>query len=532
MLKRFILSLIAITASLLSQNFEYDYLIKGARIVDGSGAPWFKGDAAIKGDKIVAVDFKLDEKKASKVINAEGLYLVPGFIDIHSHARGGLSLDPAMENVIRQGVTTVIEGNDGSSPLPLSAYFAELEKLPLGANIGFFVGHGSVRDSVMGWENRKAMPEEIEKMKKIVEDAMKEGAFGLSTGLIYPPGSFGDTDEIIELAKVASKYGGIYITHMRNESNKIMEAIEEAIRIGKEAKIPAQITHHKIVGRANWGMSLKTLLRIERAREEEGVDITPDQYPYTATHTGITVLIPGWTMEGGNDSLLKRLNDPKLREQIKQGIIENMKSDRGSGDPANIQIGSCRWKPEYQGKTLAQILRERGVEPNFENSAELVIEIVKNGGAMAIYHSLNEDDLQRIMRFPWTMHASDGGVAKPGVGFPHPRTYGTFPRVIARYVRNLGLLTLEEAIRKMTSLPAWRLKIFNRGMIRTGYYADIVVFDYEKFEDKATFENPHQYAEGVVYLWVNGVLTIEDGKLTGKAGGRVIKRESFEFPQN
>lgn len=526
MLKRFILFLIATTSFLLSQNFEYDYLIKGARIIDGSGAPWFKGDVAIKGDKIVAVDFKLDEKKASKVINAEGLYLAPGFIDIHSHARGGLSLDPTMENVIRQGVTTVIEGNDGSSPLPLREYFAQIEKLPLGANIGFFVGHGSVRDSVMGWENRKATAEEIEKMKKLVEDAMIEGAFGLSTGLIYPPGSFGDTDEIIELAKVASKYGGIYITHMRNESNKIMDAIEEAIRIGKEAKIPVQITHHKIVGRANWGMSLRTLLRIERAREEEGVDITLDQYPYTATHTGITVLIPGWAMEGGNDSLLKRLKDPKLREQIKKGIIENMKSDRGSGDPANIQIGSCRWKPEYQGKTLAQILKERGVEPNFENAAELVIEIIENGGAMAIYHSLSEDDLQRIIRFPWTMHASDGGVAKPGVGFPHPRTYGTFPRVIARYVRSFGLLTLEEAIRKMTSLPAWRLKIFNRGMIRPGYYADIVVFDYEKFQDKATFENPHQYADGVVYLWVNGVLTIENGKLTGKTGGRVIKRES------
>ncbi len=509
---------------LVSQDFEYDYLIKGARIIDGSGAPWFIGDVAIKGDKIVDVGFNLDDKKSKKVIEAEGLYLAPGFIDIHSHARSGLIFDPTMENVLRQGVTTVIEGNDGSSPLPLSIAFSEFEKLQLGANIGFFVGHGSVRDSVMGWENRKATREEINKMKKIIEDAMKEGAFGLSTGLIYPPGSFGDTEEIIELAKVASKYGGIYITHMRSESNKIMEAIEEAIRIGKEAKIPVQITHHKIVGQANWGMSLKTLLRIERAREEEGVDITLDQYPYTATHTGITVLIPGWAMEGGNEKLLERLKNPELRSLIKQGIIENMKSDRGSGDPANIQIGSCRWKPEYQGKTLKQILEERKVEPSFENAAELVIEIVENGGAMAIYHSLNEDDLQRIMRFPWTMHASDGGVAKPGMGFPHLRTYGTFPRVIARYVKELGLLTLEEAIRKMTSLPAWRLKIFNRGMIRPGYYADIVVFDYKKFKDKATFENPHQYAEGVIYLWVNGVLTIDKGQLTGKTGGRILKR--------
>ncbi len=510
-----------------AQDFEYDYLIHGARIIDGSGAPWFVGDVAIKGDKIVAVGYKLDRKKAKNFINAEGLYLAPGFIDIHSHARGGLLSDPTMENVLRQGVTTVIEGNDGSSPLPLSVAFSEFGKLPLGANIGFFVGHGSVRDSVMGWENRKATRDEINRMKKIVEDAMKEGAFGVSTGLIYPPGSFADTDEIIELCKVASEYGGIYITHMRSESNKIMEAIEEAIKIGKEAKIPVQITHHKIVGRNNWGMSVKTLLRIERAREEEGVDITLDQYPYTATHTGITVLIPNWAMEGGEESLRERLKNPELRALIKQGIIENMRSDRGSGDPANIQIGSCRWKPEYQGKTLAQILKERGLEPNFENAAELVIEIVQNGGAMAIYHSLSEDDLQRIIRFPWTMHASDGGVAKPGMGFPHPRTYGTFPRVISRYVKELGILTLEEAIRKMTSLPAWRLKLFNRGMIRPGYYADIVIFDYKKFKDKATFDNPHQYAEGVVYLWVNGVLTIEKGELTGKTGGRILRRGEF-----
>lgn len=509
------------------QDFEYDYLIHGAKIIDGTGAPWFVGDVAIKGDKIVAVDYKLDKKKAKNFINAEGLYLAPGFIDIHSHARGGLLFDPTMENVIRQGVTTVIEGNDGSSPLPLSVAFSEFGKLQLGANIGFFVGQGSIRDSVMGWENRKATRDEINKMKKIVEDAMKEGAFGISTGLIYPPGSFADTEEIIELCKVASEYGGIYITHMRSESNKIMEAIEEAIEIGKKAKIPVQITHHKIVGRSNWGMSVKTLLRIERAREEEGVDITLDQYPYTATHTGITVLIPNWAMEGGNDSLIERLKNPMLRSLIKQAIIENMQSDRGSGDPANIQIGSCRWKPEYQGKTLAQILKERKLEVNFENAAELVIEIVQNGGAMAIYHSLNEDDLQRIMRFPWTMHASDGGVAKPGMGFPHPRTYGTFPRVISRYVKELGILTLEEAIRKMTSLPAWRLKLFNRGMIRPGYYADIVIFDYNKIKDKATFENPHQYAEGVVYLWVNGVLTIENGKLTGKTGGRILKRGEF-----
>jgi dihydroorotase/N-acyl-D-amino-acid deacylase len=524
MLKKVLSLLFSLSLSLLSQSYEYDYLIKNARIIDGTGAPWFIGDVAIKGDKIVEVGYELDKNKAKEVINAKGLYLAPGFIDIHSHARGGLVFEPTMENLLRQGVTTVMEGNDGSSPLPLRIAFEEFGKLQLGVNIGFFVGHGSVRDSVIGWENRKATKEEIERMKEIVEEAMKEGAFGISTGLIYPPGSFGDTEEIIELAKVAGKYGGIYITHMRSESNKIMEALEEAIKIGKEAKIPVQITHHKIVGRANWGMSLRTLLRIERAREEEGVDITLDQYPYTATHTGITVLVPGWAQEGGVEKLIERLKNPELRNLIKQGIIENMKSDRGSGDPNNIQIGSCRWKPEYQGKTLSQILIEKGLEPSFENSAELVIEIIENGGAMAIYHSLSEEDLQRIIRFPWTMHASDGGVAKPGMGFPHPRTYGTFPRVIARYVKELGILTLEEAIRKMTSLPAWRLKLFNRGLIRPGFYADIVVFDFEKFKDRATFENPHQYAEGVVHLWVNGVLTIKDGDLTGKTGGRILKR--------
>jgi dihydroorotase/N-acyl-D-amino-acid deacylase len=523
------LSLLLLLALLNScvYNERYDYIIDDVRIIDGTGSPWFIGDVAIKGDRIAKVDRHIDTDKARYVIKAEGLYLAPGFIDIHSHARRGLKRHPIMENIIRQGVTTVIEGNDGSSPLPLGKYMREIEKLDLGANIGFFVGHGTIRDSIIGWENRKPTPEELERMKELVEQAMKDGAFGISTGLIYPPGTFADTEEIIELAKVVARYGGIYITHMRDEASKVLNSIEETIRIGREAKIPVQVTHHKVVGKINWGLSTKTLSLIQRAREVDGVDITIDQYPYTATQTGIYVLVPNWAKVGGIDSLKRRLIDTKMREKIKEGIIQNIIGDRGGGDPSNIQIARCRWNTEYEGLTLADILERRGIEPNPENAAELVIEIIQNGGASAVYHCLSEEDVKQIMRFPWTMHASDGGVYKPGWGHPHPRSYGTFPRVLSRYVRKLGVLQLEEAIRKMTSLPAWRLGLLDRGLIRPGFVADLVIFDYERIQDKATFKQPHQYADGILYLWVNGVLTIENGKLTGKTGGKVLRSSKY-----
>jgi len=268
---------------------------------------------------------------------------------------------------------------------------------------------------------------------------------------------------------------------------------------------------------------VETLDRIQQARDEEGIDVTLDQYPYTATQTTILALIPNWAEAGGMEALRRRLRDPNLRASIRAEIIDLLENERGGGDPARVQISGCPWNRAYEGKTLADILRERGEAPTVENAADLVIEMVLQGNVRAIYHALHEDDVVRIMQFPWTMHASDGGLARPGWGHPHPRYYGTFPRVIARYVREKGVLRLEEAIRKMTSLPAWRLGLWDRGVLRPGAVADVVVFDYGRMRDRATFENPHQYAEGVVYLWVNGVLTIDRGRLTGQTGGRVLR---------
>lgn len=508
------------SAKQLGQTQPYDLLIRNGRIVDGTGAAWFRADIALRGDTIAASG-KLDGSTAKRIIEANGQIVAPGFIDTHSHARRTIFEEPKAENYIRQGVTTAIEGPDGSSPLPLKPFFDRLVATHIAINMGALVGQGSIREKVIGLANRRATPEEIEKMKVLTKEAMEQGALGLSTGLFYVPGNYTPTEEVIELAKVAGRMGGIHTSHMRDEAANVLKSVEETIAIGERGGLPTQITHHKIIGKNNWGRSVDTLRLVAEARAR-GVDVTIDQYPYTASSTGLVALLPQWSQEGGQREIVKRLNDPPTRAKIKAAVIENIKFDRGGGDPKNVYIARCSWDPSLEGKNLAEITKARGRSTSFEDAAETTLELVSRGGASAIFHAINEDDLVRILKDPLTMVASDGGVEIPGRGVPHPRSYGTFARVLGLYVREKRVLSLEDAVRKMTSLPAARFGLQDRGVLRPGMKADIVVFDPERVRDKATFANPHQYAEGVSYLIVNGAVVLDNGKMTEARPGQVL----------
>ncbi len=511
----------SLVLQLNAQAPTYDLIIRGGRIVDGTGNAWFRGDIAINGETIAAIG-KLDNTTAKRVIVAQDLIVAPGFIDIHSHSRDAILSVPNAENAIREGVTTVIDGNDGSSPLPFKPFFDKLTQARIAINFGLFVGQGTIRGQVLGNVDRKATPEEIEKMKALVRQAMEDGSFGLSTGLFYVPGNYTPTEEVIELAKVAGQMGGMHISHMRNEAADILKSIAETIAIGEHGGLPTQVSHHKIIGKGNWGKSADTLKMIAEARAR-GVDVSIDQYPYTASSTGINALLPQWAQEGTRADVLKRLNDPATRARIKAAIVESIKFDRGGGDAKNVVIAACGWDHSLEGKSLADITRERGRSASFEDAAETAMEIVAKGSASAIFHAINEDDIARIMQNPLTMVASDGGVVVFKSGAPHPRNYGTFARVLGIYVREKHVLGLEEAIRKMTALPATRLKLYDRGILRPGLKADIVVFDAATVRDRATFAEPHQYADGFSYVIVNGGVVLDNGKMTEARPGQIVK---------
>jgi len=512
------LILLGFCAGLSGQT--YDLLIRNARIVDGAGNPWYRGDIGVRGDSIAAIGRNLPGA-AEKTIAAGEKIVAPGFIDIHNHSRDAIFDRPEAENQLRQGITTIIEGNDGGGALPLAPHFDELRQTKLGVNYASFVGHNAVRSQVIGLEDRLATPEELDKMRALVDQGMRDGAMGLSSGLFYLPGAFAPTEEVIELAKVAAKYGGMYISHMRDEGDGVVESVAETIRIGEEGGLPTQITHHKPMGTTNWGASKKTLALVDEARAR-GVDVTIDQYPYKASQTGHSALFPAWALEGGRDSLLERLEAPEQRQKIKDVIAWKIEFNRGGGDPKNIQFSTCEFDATLNGKTLADATRAAGREVTFANAAETAIEIQVAGGCSNVYHSISEEDVERILRHPATMVASDGGIRRMGEGVPHPRSYGTFPRVLGRYVRERGVITLEDAIRKMTSLPAGRLRLFDRGLLRPGMKADIVIFDPETVIDKAEFGKPHQYAEGFSHVVVNGEVVIDDGELTATRPGRVL----------
>ncbi len=514
--------------TVFAQIPEFDILVTGGRVLDGSGNPWFVADVGIRGDSIAAIG-NLGAARAKVRIDAKGLVVAPGFIDIHNHGGRNIFRVPTAENYVRQGATTLIEGNDGGSPLPLGLHLDKLAALPKSINIGYFVGQGSLRGQVIGLANRAATAAEVAAMRELAAKAMLEGALGLSTGLFYVPGNFSSTAEIIEIAKVVGAMGGMHISHMRNEAAEVLESVRETIRIGEEGGLPTQVTHHKIIGKANWGRSAETLKLIDEARAR-GVDVTVDVYPYTASSTGTAALFPRWALEGGQAALEERLSAAASRSRIKAAIVENIKIDRGGGDAKNVLLASCSFDPLLAGKNLGEVTAARGRPADAENAAETVIEIQQAGGCSAIYHAISEQDVERIMRYPYTMIASDGQIPIFGNDNPHPRGYGTFARVLGRYTRERRVITLEDAIRKMTSLPAQRLKLFDRGLLRPGMKADLSIFNPQTIVDRSEFLQPHQYAKGVAHVIVNGRPVLLDGRITGERPGQVLRGPAYIKP--
>ncbi len=502
---------------------SYDLLLQGGIVVDGTGAPAFAADVAITGDRIARIAPEgIAADRAARVIDVTGLVVAPGFIDIHSHLDPLLRL-PAAETKLRQGVTTALGGPDGGGPWPLGVYLDSAETIGVGANVAFLVGHNTIRREVMGMDNRAPTLMELETMRQMVARAMEDGAFGISTGLRYLPGAYSDIDEIVALSEIAASHGGVYTSHLREEGLGLIEGVAEAIEINRRAKLPVVLTHHKVVGQPMWGSSERTLAMVDSANAAGG-RVYIDQYPYTATYTGIGILVPPWAMAGGQDAFFERLENPMLRDSIVNGIIFNIVNDRGGNDLSRVQLARVEWMPELEGQTLADWAAMQGKPNTPEVGAELVIEAIRRGGASAIYHVLDEADVERIMRHPLTAIASDGRLVQPGDGHPHPRWYGTFPRVLGHYVRDLNVLTLEDAVRKMTSLAASHVGIDERGTLADGFFADVVVFDPSRIEDRATFQDPHQYPDGINYVIVNGTIAVEGDSLINGSAGKVLRK--------
>ena len=505
-----------------SKNF--DVVILNGTVYDGSLSDPALLDIGIRGDKIVALG-SLAEQSAKRVIDASGLAVAPGFIDLHAHLEPIFSLSDC-ESHIRQGVTTSLGGPDGRGPVPFGIYVDSLAQQGVGMNVGFLVGHNTVRRKIMDLDNRAPTSSELEEMKSLVRQAMEEGAFGISTGLKYLPGNFSKVEEVIELSKEAAKAGGIYTSHLRDEGLEVIASVEEAISISKKANIPVILTHHKVIGKPMWGKSNETLALVDKARAQ-GLDIQMDQYPYNASYTGISVLIPSWARAGGAAAFKERIDTPKLRDSIKNGIVFNILNDRGGDDLDRVQFAKVKWMPELEGKTLKYWCKLKGLEPTISNGAELVIEAQLKGGASCIFHAMDEKDVVNIMKHPNTMIASDGRLVKLGDGHPHPRWYGTFSRVLGKYVRENKVLRLKEALHKMTALPAAAMGLKNRGRIVVGYQADLTLFDPETIIDLATFEKPHQYSKGIEYVLVNGKLAVDQTEFKAVKSGQVLKKNAL-----
>ncbi|MFM1555597.1 MAG: amidohydrolase family protein [Limisphaerales bacterium] len=503
---------------------EFDVILTGGTVIDGTGAKGFRADVALRGQRIAAVSRKPLRLPNARVIDVTGLVIAPGFIDMHAHIDPITRL-PEARSMVSQGVTTAIGGPDGSAPWPLAPYLQQLEQQGVGPNVCLLVGHNSVRRAVMALDDRAPTAAELARMRAMVAEAMDDGAWGISTGLKYLPGSFSKIDEVIALSREAAARGGYYTSHLREEGLGLMDAVKEAIEIGRQAKIPIVLTHHKVIGQPMWGKSRETLALVDAARKA-GIDVMMDQYPYTATYTGITVLVPAWARAGGTAKFKARLKDPALRAKIKKEIVFNILNDRGGGDLRRVQFGLVKWQRDLEGKTLHDWAVMKGLKPTPETGAELVIEAIQKGGASCIYHVLDEGDVARIMRHPFTMVGSDGRLTEPGTGHPHPRWYGAFPRVLGHYVREKKVLPLAEAVRKMTSLPAARVGLAQRGQVKPGWFADLVVFDPKTIIDKATFEKPHQYPEGIHHVFINGTAAIEGGKFLKVRAGKVLRRAS------
>lgn len=502
---------------------DWDVVIVGGTVVDGTGAAGYRADVAIVDDRIVRISADgLDPAGAGQVIDAGGMVVAPGFVDMHTHLNT-IDDHPGAHSHVAQGVTTALGGPDGGGPWPFGESMAELEEMGVGMNVAYLVGHNTVRRTVMGLEDRAATPDELARMQGMIAQAMDEGAWGISTGLKYLPGAFSDVDEVVALSEPAAEAGGIYTSHLREEGLGLLEGVSEAIEIGRRAGIPIVLTHHKVVGEPMWGSSSVTLAMVDSARDA-GVDVMIDQYPYTASYTGCDILIPTWAQAGGDDELLARMDDPALADSILAGIAYNIVTDRGGNDLSRVQFAIVNWDESLEGGTLADLAAREGVDPTPENGARLLIDVVRRGGASCIFHAMDQGDVDAIMAHPQTMIASDGRLTAPGIGHPHPRWYGTFPRVLGRYVRERGVLDLETAVHKMTAMPARRLGLPDRGEVREGWVADLVVFDPETVIDRATFEDPHQYPEGIPWVLVNGVAQIARGEFMDVRPGRVLRK--------
>lgn len=521
---------------------ELDVKIVRGRIVDGTGAPWFRADLGLRGDTIVAIG-DLEHVSARRTIDADGMMVAPGFIDLLGQSQGSVLIDPSMEGKIRQGVTTEVTG-EGWSPGPIAEadaeerraagqpawstlgdYFAALERQGTATNFALLVGATNPRAMILGTVDRDPTEEEMQRMEAIVERAMLDGAIGISTSLIYVPATFAETEELVRLARVAARHGGVYFTHIRSEGDEIMPALEEAFRIGREAKIPVNLWHLKVSGPNNHGRMPEVIAAIERARTT-GVDAAANVYPYIASSTGLTMLVPSWALEGGYRAFLDRLSDPALRERIAQHVRETgLPSRTAEADGVLVTWIPNPEMKQYEKATLEQIARMMGLDP-VEALFRLYESVSSSPGA--VYFTMNEADVQVALRHPWVSIGADSGAVPPSrrTAGAHPRAYGTFPRVIGHYARDLGLFTIEEAVRKMTSLAASRARLFDRGTLRPGMKADLVVFDPESIRDRATFEDPHQFAEGVRSVLVNGVPVLDQGRMTGALPGRVLRRES------
>lgn len=522
---------VLLTASRLSLAADADILIRNARVVDGTGSPWFLSDVAVTDGRISAMGRNLTFDAAA-TIDAGGRVLAPGFIDVHTHVESGTSREglidlPRADNFLLDGVTTIITGNCGGSEIDVAAYADSLAGL--GINVATLIGHNSVRREVVGLDDRAPTDDEMNLMKAIVDKAMRDGAVGLSTGLLYVPGTYAETSEVVELAKVAAGYGGVYATHMREQGAMLHDSVTEAVTIGREANMPVQISHLKVKGRTRWG-TIGSVIELIESFRREGVDVVVDAYPYERASTNLGVNLPRWAVAGSVADIAGRIEDPETNEQIVAGM-KDMLEDGGYPDYSFATVARFVPNESYNGLTITEINKLREGSPDVDGEITTILDMMVEGGqagvsqgASMIYHYMSEQDVDTIFRYPNAAVASDGGVIKYGSGNPHPRSYGTNARILANYVRERNVMTLEDAVRRMTSLPARTFAFHDRGIVRPGFVADLVLFDPDTVQDKATFENPHQYTEGFDYVVVNGELAVVDGKPTDVRAGGFVSR--------
>ncbi len=518
----------------------FDLVIEGSKVIDGTGNPWFKADVAVAKGRIIGVgDLGTDAKR---IVDADGFVVAPGFIDTHSHSDLMLIVEPNAQQKIMQGITTEVVGQDGLGEAPIreelvedwrkylsglngdpdiewswrsfGEYLDTLEKARPATNVAALVGHGNLRLLTMGMENRSPTSSELEEMKEILSSSMMEGACGMSTGLIYPPCVYAGTEELAELCSVVAVNGGVFVVHMRNEGNKLFESIEEVIAIGRKSRVPIQISHFKSSGERNWGKVVEALGLLEKARKG-GNDINIDQYPYIAGSTFLSSLLPIWIHEGGTQMMLNRLRDSDIRRRLVEEMEEGERGEDWGWDNVIVTSVKTEVNKRFEGKNLEQICEVRRQAP-LEALFDLVLE--EENAVTMVSFSMSEDDIRTVMRSPFQMVCTDGIV----LGRPHPRAYGSFPRVLGRYVRE-QILTIEEAVRKMTSMPAQRFMMLDRGLIKPGMNADITVFDPEVVIDTATYENPIRFPKGIEYVIVNGEITVDRGEHTGCRNGKILR---------